>query len=81
MVQYTSRVLVVGGSVHSVRAHVGHMEMPDIEAYLDGIEPVEGMQISFHWIDLHADVGDAVGTPVLCTWAGVGTGWRWCASQ
>jgi hypothetical protein len=65
MIKLTSIVVEDGGTVRSVRAHAGHMEVEDVDAYLDGIEdPVEMLCISFWRVELYADVGDAVGQPV-----------------
>ncbi len=62
MTQFTSIVMTYGVDLISVRAHAGHNSQEDQQCYLDGMGLVyDGLQVSFHHIDLYTDIGDPVG--------------------
>lgn len=61
MTPLTSIVTMYVGQLVSVRAHAGHSSQEDQLLYLDGLElAYEGLQVSFHPIDLYSDIGDQV---------------------
>lgn len=61
MIKLTSIVQSHNGAVISVRAHRDWMGDTEINAYLEGVQPVEGMSIMFARVTLYSDVGDTDG--------------------